>query len=376
MALDTQIPLQVQNTPLINPLQSIGQIMQMRNLASEVQQRQALAEQERQHAAELQAQTAQRNRDLSDQNAVQELMKDPENAKAFGAGDFSALNGKVQPATINKLTTSTAEVHAKLATTHQIELKNMAEQHAMIADAINGLKALGSDEAIAQEAPNVFNRLQAEGILPAGTPQPKVSGAKDLDTYAAQNGWLQGTINGALKTQKEKQGLESSKASEGRAEGLAPGALELQGQNIREKTAEADMKQRQAELMLAATPEAAASSIDSMLEPKVHPKENSEAHAAYSSVIAAGGTPKEANAEVLKVVGDIRATDRAVATAKATAPIKIETSIAEQRSKDAARTPGQQALDLMAEDLLNGKDSFITQSGDLRAGLSTRRRTG
>lgn len=99
---------------------------------------------------------------------------------------------------------------------------------------------------------------------------------------------------------------------------------------------EYQIKKRQAELMTATTPEEASSAIDKLLDPQKYPKENSEAHSAYKSVLQAGGTPEHANAEVLKILGDIRAADKAVAIAKNTAPIRISVAAATQAAKSNA----------------------------------------
>lgn len=232
MSLDPSIPLQVQHAPLIDPLKSIGSIMQMRDMGAQIQQRQALAEQEHQNTLALQAETEKRNRALKDQNTEQELMKDPETARAFSAGNFDALNGKAQPGYIAARREAALKQNEAIATKATKDLELWHNQHAEIAQAINGLKALGDDAAIASAAPATFTELQRSGAIPPGTAMPPISGAKDLDTYLAKNAAYQGAIDGALKTQKEKQDLAIKKTAEERAAALAPGALTKQALDI------------------------------------------------------------------------------------------------------------------------------------------------
>lgn len=235
MALDTQIPLQVQNAPIANPLQSIGQIMQMRNLASEVQQRQALAEQEQQNTLKLKAANDQANRDLADQNKIQELSKNPDYAKAFGAGDYSALQGQVQPHIVNKLAEDAATLHAKLATTATANLKLWGEQRAATSETINGLKSLANTQgvpAMIAAVPGAFTELQKAGAVPANAPVPTITSVEDLDAFLAKNAAYQGAIDGALATQTKQQALDTAKQKAEHDAKMAP----LQETELGQKT--------------------------------------------------------------------------------------------------------------------------------------------
>lgn len=70
----------------------------------------------------------------------------------------------------------------------------------------------------------------------------------------------------------------------------------------------------------------------------------------------ARGDFKAAQAAIKDASDQIGRTETAVATAKATLPVKIELGAGMQAAKDKARLPSDDAIDLMAEDILNGKN--------------------
>ena len=93
------IPLQVQQPQIASPLQNVGQLLQMRDLSSQIGMRQAQTQQAQAQASDMQAQAQQQNRDLQDQNTIQQAMKDPATNARIMTGDTSDLAGKVQPKT-------------------------------------------------------------------------------------------------------------------------------------------------------------------------------------------------------------------------------------------------------------------------------------
>ena len=86
-------------------MQTLGGIMQMRDMASQMALRNAQTQAAQQQAANVQAEAQQRNRDLADQNTLQEAMKDPGAYAKLMTGDVGPSNGKVQPKTLQALTT-------------------------------------------------------------------------------------------------------------------------------------------------------------------------------------------------------------------------------------------------------------------------------
>ena len=100
------IPLQVQQPQIASPLQNVGQLLQMRDLSSQVAMRQAQTQQAQAQASDMQAQAQQRQRDLQDQNTVQQAMKDPAKNARIMTGDYSDVAGTVQPRVLQNMQTA------------------------------------------------------------------------------------------------------------------------------------------------------------------------------------------------------------------------------------------------------------------------------
>lgn len=218
MPIDASIPLSVQHPQPEIP-NTIGGLMQIRSAVAQTALHQAEAETARIRAEDFRAQADQRNRDNADQQTIQNLMADPDAAKLIASGDITPLAGKVQPKTIDNIRASAIEAHTKLAQADKAKsdndatnLSNLSKQHQIVADSINGLKALGDDATIAAEAPAVIARLRAQGVIPPGTPDIQITGAKDLDRLAAQNGAYQGVVEGALKIKKSTADVAKTEA--------------------------------------------------------------------------------------------------------------------------------------------------------------------
>src|SRR5882724_8391911 len=98
MAIDPQIALSVNPpAPPPNPLSTLSVLSQLRSASVEnalrQQQIQASQAEQRVHQAEAD----QKNRDFTDQNKIQELQKDPAVNARLHTGDFSDIEGKIQP---------------------------------------------------------------------------------------------------------------------------------------------------------------------------------------------------------------------------------------------------------------------------------------
>lgn len=329
MPLDPQIPLAVRPIDIQTPTQSIGMLMQMRNLASEVQLRQAQVQHAQAQAENERAITEQHNRDLADQKTIQDAYADPVKAKAFGMGDFSSIAPYVQPKTHEALTTQALQHQQAAAATTKESLANIQAQHGIIEDTINGLRSLGDDGKIQEAAPGAFNALISQGVLPPGTPMPKITGAKDLDQYAAQNGYIQGVLTRAADLQEKQQKVKTSEAQE--AEARASAAV---------KVPQAKIEEAKAQLMHSALAGGATdtSGIDTIIPPDKYPQQNIAARAAYKLGLATGDIAK-AQENVMKIYAEQVAPvekqkaeipgeiSKAMAIEKAKAPIEMQRAI-------------------------------------------------
>lgn len=121
------IPLQVNAPQPASPLSSVAALMQLRGQMSEIALRSAQAEQAKQNTAQLAAETAQKNRDVADQNHIQEIEKDPDTWAKITSGDFSPLIGKVSDQAIEKVRTG---VNANLQSLATRTKDNLANQKA------------------------------------------------------------------------------------------------------------------------------------------------------------------------------------------------------------------------------------------------------
>lgn len=112
---------------------------------------------------------------------------------------------------------------------------------------------------------------------------------------------------------------------------------------------------RNAAALKAMTPADWDAKVDSVIPPTGTRKELNQATKTLVHGYIQRGLPDKAEAIIKDAYDQVGRTQTAVDTAKATAPIKINLATAEQNAKDKARLPGDDAVDLMAEELLNGK---------------------
>lgn len=99
MPIDAQIPLSVQPAPAISPMQSIGQLMQLKDVSSQVALRQAQTQHFQQQAEQERAVTEQKNRDLQAVKNLQGLLSDPSSYTKIAQGDYAPIyqHGGITP---------------------------------------------------------------------------------------------------------------------------------------------------------------------------------------------------------------------------------------------------------------------------------------
>lgn len=221
------IPLSVQPPAPVNLTQTLGGLMNIKSQMVENALRQAQTATAQQETQLKQAEQQQKNRDLADQNTIQELMKDPETAKTLASGDDTPLNGKVQPTTQEKFRTAVLSHIKEKAATDSTTLGNHEKALGEIADTINGLKSYGDDLDSLNSAwgsaingLNSSGALHAAGIDPAKVPQ-RITDPKQLDSFAASAGAAQAVAQKALEFKKTQQELTAKAATQAKEEAEA-----------------------------------------------------------------------------------------------------------------------------------------------------------
>jgi len=223
MPIDPNIALSVQTPQPPNLIQNVGQVMQMRAMGSELALRAAQTQQAQQQTQDIAAQAQQRNRDLADQNTLQQTMQNPDAYSRLMTGDMTPIAGMVQPKTLQALTT--------WQTAHEKELlANTSEQNTLrseglgrIVDTATGLKSLvGADGQpdlgrINSALPEAVQHLQATNAfkdagITSGIPT-QITDPAQLDTWLAQVGGLKAATDKVLGQQKEQAAIQETAAT-------------------------------------------------------------------------------------------------------------------------------------------------------------------
>ena len=304
---------------------SIGTLMQMRNLASEIQYRQAEGERVRAMAATEQAQADQRNKDLADQNYIQSISKDPEAFGKIAGGDMSPLAGNVQDKTIRDVQTKVDAHHKELATNTETDLKNYRSGLTDVADAIRGMRSLGDVGKINQALPTSIGALNSSGALRAARIDPQtapksISDLSDLDLWEAKVNAAAVAADKALEIKGEQQKQATAATTQRLQEAEIPG-----------KKAEAKISAAKAQLMQSALAGGATdtSGVDTIIPPDKYPQQNIAARAAYKLGLATGDIAK-AQENVMKIYAEQVAP---VEKQKAEIPGEISKAVAIEKAK-------------------------------------------
>lgn len=203
---DPSIALQVRQPEAANPLATIGALQNLKNAQVENALRSQQIDASRTQQADVQAQADQRNLDLKDQNTIQQLMQDPTVAKAIGAGDLSALNGKVQPKSVAGLQTQVLAQQQQIATKNKADLDLHTEQLGQIATGLAGLKLIAKDRP--GDLPGAYaqwrNTVIGAKIVGPETLPAQITSANDLDNI--------GGVTGAFLGMHEKVQADSAAA--------------------------------------------------------------------------------------------------------------------------------------------------------------------
>lgn len=216
MSLDPQIPLSVnipQQAP-VSPLGSIAQLMQLRGIDSEIALRNAQAQQAQQQSQNVAAEARQRQRDLADQNFLQQASLDPNIHKQLALGDTSGIAGHVQLKTEQALQANALKIATDRATLNTTQLTQRNTGASEIASTVAGLLNLkdanGNPDLakINENLPSAIDgltksgALTAVGIDPAKLQGQQVTSVDQLHQLAASMG-AETEVNDKILAQKK-----------------------------------------------------------------------------------------------------------------------------------------------------------------------------
>lgn len=293
--LDASIPLSTQPVQVQSPMTSLGQLMQARESVQNLALNAAKIDQQKAQAAEQQAQADQKTRDLADQNAVMQAFQEPDSSKRLHLGDFTDLESKVQPKTLDSLRTNHINYQKNLnaLTTEQQGIRSKAL--GSIVDTVSGLKSLigedGDTSRVNEQLPGIVASLKANNVLKdAGFPDldlpNQVQDPKQLDSFLAAVGGQQAAIDKALSNKKEQAGIAASESLKLKDDADAAKA-----------NADAKLIGIKTELMQnGAKPGAVEASVSGFIDPAKYPDAYTHAVAAAKIALAAGDVDGSAKA--------------------------------------------------------------------------------
>ena len=261
------IPLQVQTPQPQGPLQTIGQLASVRDAISQIGLRNAQTQAAQQQAQDIAAQAQQRNRDLADQNTIQQAMQDPAANARIHTGDYSDVAGKIQPKTLFGLQQQQqAFIGTKLAQTKE---QNAIQSEALgeVFNTLTGLKSLTKPDGtvdldkVNASLPDAVNHLRAIGALnnagiTAQVPT-SISDPKQIDQFIASIGGGKAATDYALEQQGKQAATEKTKAE---AQKLGTENTILQGQQQLYQT-------------LRSNPQTLAAHVAASIDPQKYPAE-------------------------------------------------------------------------------------------------------
>lgn len=335
MANDASIPLQIQAPPPNNPLGVIGALSQLKETQARIALQNAQLNTANANTADIQQQTASRERTNQAYSRVADLMKDPEVAGQVGSGDISAFQrAGIDPKVINEVHQGVqGRIKDALAIDTDTQKKN-ATYHDVIGKALDGLQATYGKDPDALKAnwlPTV-NNLIAEGVLKKGTFPEQIAGIEDIQRLAATNNYYQSMNNAALSRKEAQQKIDTSAAA---------GKKDIAQAN--EADVSTQIKQLELNLRKGAGPDTIATGVDAIIPAAQFPEQNKRAKDTAALVLKLTGDPAKASAAVEKVAGEIGdlqkarnmipvEVDRAKAVEAGVGPLRTQQAVNQARS--------------------------------------------
>jgi len=205
--IDAAIPLQVQSPAPISPIGAVGQLMGIRDMASQVALRNAQTQQAQQHSEALAAEAQKRQRLLQGQQDLQRMYQDANTAKEFGAGRFESALGKIPSEVIDDERKRVQESILKFSNIDTAELANRKTHAENIA---RGLSSLLSPETPEDKIPeysaSLLANLRNNGDLKyVSIPIPeRFNTREEVRRYAPAANVYQSIIDAGIKEQEAR----------------------------------------------------------------------------------------------------------------------------------------------------------------------------
>jgi hypothetical protein len=327
---DPNIALGIRQPEPANPLATIGALQQIRSSQIENQLRTQQIATSQIQQQDIQAQVTQRNRDLADQNLIEDTMKNPDFATAIGKGDLSSLAGRVQPKTFSALQTQVLAQQNAISAKSKADLDLHTEQLGQISSGLTGLKLLAADHPDQLPAAYAQWRNTAIGakIVGPDTLPAQIASAADLDNIGGITGAFLGMHQAVQAAATAKQAEKTSAAT----------ATKDVSQGKEADAATALSTFKLGLMRDGANPATLGAKVDALIDPVKYPQANRDARAA-GALAAQSGDPAKIGEAVQHVydqqVGDIAKAKalvpvevaKSVATARATAPVEIQRAV-------------------------------------------------
>ncbi len=337
--IEASIPLQVQTPAPVSPIASVGQLMGIRDMASQVALRNAQTEHAHQQSQEVAAQAEQRNKDLADQNFYMQALKDPAIAGRVHTGDFTDLESRIQPRNLDIIRQKQVEymkgLNANTTEQNQIRKDALGE----VNSAVTGLKTFrGSDgtldlEKVNSALPSTIQNLTSAGVFKRAGIDPsqlpsQIKDPSQLDIFQGVTGGALAAYEKDLANRKIQADTQSAAATAGLHTAQTPGA-----------TAESQLAQIEADAAKAALadPQSGAKQIHAALA-GLDPQAEASYTQAWQSAIGSGKGGVQRAAEIVKA-----AAGHAAEIAMANNPTKRAGEVATAAAKANAEVPAHVA---------------------------------
>ncbi len=344
MSVDPNISLQVQAPNIPSPISTVGQIMNIRDMASQVGLRNAQTQQALQQTQSVAAEAQKRQRLLQGETDLQRMYQDPALAGQFAQGKFDAAYGKVPEEVIDTHRQHMLDARGKLITQDTSELTNRQAHATNIQNFLSSLISEQTpDDKVADYSASGLQTLKNNGDLKyINMPIPDRFANKDeARKYAAAANVYGGVLKAALtekedllKAPKTQSEIDAAKAKVGLELAQTPGAQ-----------AESERQQMSLDLMkkAIADPSQGGNLIDQAIPSSMDPALNQSYKAAWQAAMSSGSKDAAQNAAaVVKAAADhasqismkinpiVRAGEAATAGAKAAAEVPAHVSSAIQ----------------------------------------------
>ena len=353
MPLDPNIALSVKTPEPASPLTTIGGLMQVRDMGSQIALRNAQTQQSQQQAQDIAMQSQQRARDLQSYNTVRDLLRDPDVQKQVTGGDFSPIfNAGVTPGVADSVIKNLQGMQTTAQSLAKGKAEFYASGRAALAAGLEGLHP--TDDAAAAEQYNQFRTTLAaehpELAQRLPTLAPGQNFRDQIKDLAASNGVARMILENQAALESKQAETAAKTTEAGLSAAKTPGAA-----------AESEKAQLVTNAMKSflANPQSGTQIIDGVLPASLDPAANASYKATLQSVMGLSGpeaaahviesaaqhasalqqqlNPQTRAAKIADTVATERATApiktaQAISTETALAPLKLQQAVAQARA--------------------------------------------